>query len=654
MNSPGAARQTTTPMLDALRARRAAHPALTAALAYGLVAVGAAVAAFYALFTQFGFYDDDGTLLVALQAFANGQVLYRDVYAAYGPFFFDVFGGLFELTGWAVTNDTGREIAGVIWIATSVVFGIGAQRLSGRLSLGIGGSIVAFSALGVLASEPMHPQVLIAPLLASIVLLMTIEPGRRPAWLGGAVGALVACLVLTKINVGGYAVGALALAAILTWRPLWRRRWLRWAGIAGLLAAPFLIMYPDLKQEWVRELAALELFSFGAVAVAAHSARPARGEAEAALGRWLLGALVGALAASVAILGLLLLTGPTPSEAYDGIVGQALKLREALMVPLEAPGAAVDWGIFALAGSALALWLRGGRAGSPAWPGLLRVAAGAVIWFTVAGSAPFSISPSGNFIALPMALAWVAALAPVGVRETPYRRFVRVFLPLFAVGQTLQAYPVAGSQVRIASLAFVAVGAICIADGIGQLRSWSAARGWEPLRFEVAGSALALAVATVLGFHAIISAAAAGWVDYSGRTGLPLRGAHLLRLPAPQGEELTELVRLLKKHRCTAFIGFPNVNSLYLFSGIEPPKPNAPGAWPIVLPADQQQRVVDQLRASPRPCAIRDDTLAETAWLHGKPASEVGPLADYIFEDFATEKVVGEFEFQLPKSPERR
>jgi hypothetical protein len=651
VNPPGAAQKTTVPALDRLRALRADHPVATAALAYGLVSIVAVFAAFYALFTQFGFYDDDGTLLVALQAFADGQVLYRDIYAAYGPFFFDVFGGLFALTGWAVTNDTGREIAVVVWIATSVVFGVAAQRLSGRLSLGVGGMVVAFSALGVLAAEPTHPQVLIAPLLAGIVLLVSFEPGRRARWLGAAIGALLACLVLTKVNVGAYAVGAMALAAILTWRPLWRWRWLRWVGIAGLLAAPFLITYPDLRQEWVRELAALELLSLGAIAIASRSARPSGDESEAAMGRWLLGALTGAFFATVLILGLLLLTGTTPSEAYEGIVGQALKLRESLMVPLEAPGAAVDWGIFAVLAAGLSLWLRRGHPGSPAWPGLLRVAAGLVIWFTVAGTAPFSIGPPGNFIALPMALAWVAALAPAGARELPYRRFVRVFLPLLAVTQTLQVYPVAGSQVRIASLAFVAVGAICLADGIGQLRSWSVARGWETLRFEVTGSAVALAIAAILGFHAVLSPAVSGMVTYSGRASLSLRGADLLRLEAPHGEELTELVHLLRKHRCTTFIGFPNVNSLYLFSEIEPPKPNAPGAWPILLSDAQQQRVVDQMRASPRPCAIRDDKLAETAWLHGMPMDEIGPLADYIFNEFETAKTVGEFEFQLPKSP---
>jgi hypothetical protein len=211
----------------------ASHRTATAAIVYGLVAAAAAVAAFVGLFSGFAFYDDEGTLLVALKAFANGQVLYRDIYAAYGPLFFDVFGGFFALTGIAVTSDASRLLVGVDWIATSVLFGLSAQRLTGRLALGVAGMIVAFAALGVFGAEPMHPQVLIAPLLGAITLLIASGPTSRVAWAGAATGALLAGLVLTKVNVGGYAVIAAVVAAVLAWEPLSRRRWLRWLAVAG-------------------------------------------------------------------------------------------------------------------------------------------------------------------------------------------------------------------------------------------------------------------------------------------------------------------------------------------------------------------------------------------------------------------------------------
>lgn len=650
MDEAGAAPQTRTPPLGGAVRWAAGHPKALAATAYGAVALAACAAAFFALFTGFAFYDDEGTLLIAVRAFADGQVLYRDIYAAYGPFFFDVFGGFFALTGIAVTNDASRLLIGVVWVATSIVFGLGVQRLSGRLALGIGGMIVAFAALGVFAAEPMHPQVMIGPLLAGITLLVAVGPTKRVAWAGGATGALLAALVLTKVNVGAYAVAAAVAAAVLAWEPLRRRRWLRGLAVAGLLLLPLAIMYPDLREDWVRQLALLEILSLGAVAIAAQAIRPAVGESSAELRRWLLAALAGGVAALLAILGILLLTGTSVSEAYDGIVTQGLKLRSVFMIPLAAPAAAIDWGIASLIVAGLSVWLRRARGGlSPAWSGLARVVVGAAIWFTVAGVAPLSVGPPGNFIALPMVLAWVAALPPAGSVEPPYRRFARVFLPLLAVCQTLQAYPVAGSQVRIASVTFVAVGAICLADGVGQLRAWSVASGWELPRFQAIAAAGALAIAAILGYHVILSPIASGIVTYRDTPKLPLPGAETLHVAQPQNEEYVQLVELMREHRCTAFIGFPNIDSLYLWSGIEPPKPNPPGAWPIVLPLDQQQRVVDEMRASPRPCAMRNEGLAEAAWLHGTPPDETDPLVNYIFNDFKTVAKVGETEFRVAK-----
>lgn len=629
-----------------MRAWTDTHPTAAAALVYGLVALAAAFTAFFVLFNQFAFYDDEGTLLIAVRAFADGQVLYRDVYAAYGPFFFDVFGGFFALTGIAVTNDSSRLVVGVVWVLSSVGFGVAAQRLSARLLLGVVASIVAFGTLGVLSAEPMHPQVAIAPLLAGITLLVAFGPTRRVAWAGAVTGALLGGLVLTKVNVGGYAVIAAAAAAALTWDPLWRRRWLRWPAIAGLLVLPFLIMLPDLREEWVRQLAALEFLALAAVTIAAHTARPRLGESSADLGRWLLAALAGGFAALMAILAILVLTGPSVSEAYDGIVTQGLKLRSVFMIPLTLPGAAVDWGILAVVAAGLAVWLhRHDRDSGSIWPGLFRVAAGLAIWFTVAGVGPLSLGPGGNYILLPMALAWVAALAPPGVVEAPYRRYARVFLPLLAIGQTLQVYPVAGSQIRMAAVTFVALGAVCVADGFGQLRRWSAGSGWGAPRFEAAATAAALAVAAIFAYHAIASTAATAVLAYRDNQKLPLPGGETLHLAQPQNEEFVRLVDLMREHHCTAFIGFPNVDSLYIWSGIEPPKPNPPGAWPIVLPLDQQQRVVEEMRASPRPCAMRNDGLAEGAWLHGIPPDESDPLVHYIFNDFTKVAEVGEYQF---------
>jgi hypothetical protein len=71
------------------------HPTIVSIVVYALVAMAAAVTAYFTVFTVFAPYDDEGTLLVTLQSFAHGHVLYRDIYSPYGPFSHEVFGGFF-------------------------------------------------------------------------------------------------------------------------------------------------------------------------------------------------------------------------------------------------------------------------------------------------------------------------------------------------------------------------------------------------------------------------------------------------------------------------------------------------------------------------------------------------------------------------------
>ena len=79
-----------------------------------------------------------------------------------------------------------------------------------------------------------------------------------------------------------------------------------------------------------------------------------------------------------------------------------------------------------------------------------------------------------------MLLAWIVALPPAGPRPTPGMRFLRLMLPALAVAETLQAYPVPGSQLGIAAVSFVSVGALCLGDALTELRAWSEVRPASP------------------------------------------------------------------------------------------------------------------------------------------------------------------------------
>lgn len=623
-------------------------PVVRSILVYAGVAMAAAVAAYYAIFTNFAPYDDEGTLLVTVQAFAHGDVLYRDVYTPYGPFYYELFGGLFALTGKAVTTDASRSIVIVLWVGTSLLYGVSVQRLTGRLALGAAGMIAAFAPLVVLANEPMHPQVLCVLLLGAITLLTVFASAKNPARWGAAAGALLAALVLTKLNLGVYAVAAAVLAAVLTLEPLRSRAWIRWPVVVAVVAMPVVVSFRDFNQEWVRNLAAVEVLATAAIVVAAW--RLGERAREEGLARWLLGGVVGFVAASVAIMVAILLTGSSLSDVYDGMVTEALRVREVNMTPLPSTAAAIDWAIAALAVAFLAVRLRRPDAGPPSvWSGGLRILAGVVIWLTIARIAPVALNPSSqNQLSLPTVLAWIAVLPPSGATESQFKRFLRIFLPALAVAQALQVYPVAGSQMGIAALTFVPVGALCIADGLAVLGAWSAERGRDGLeRFGVIATVVLVAFAVDIGVNAIVRPGINSISNYRHNTALPFPGATDLRLPADQVQQYAAMVDALHEHGCTDFIGYPNINSMYLWSGIEPPPPAAPGVWLEALDSEKQQRIVNELRASKHPCVVRSEPRA-ALWLSGREVPD-RPLVRYIFGDFKPVKTVGEFEFLLPK-----
>jgi hypothetical protein len=628
------------------------QPAATAIALYAIVSIGAFLAAYFTIFNEFAPYDDEGTLLVTLKAFVQGHALYREIWSVYGPFYYELFGGFFKLFGLSITTDASRTIVLVVWVGTSLLFGVAAQRLTGRLSLGLTTMIAAFSALAVLANEPMHPQGLCVLILAFFALFAVNGLRGWIGWSGIACGALLAALLLTKVNLGIFAIAATVVALAVSVEPIYRRGWLRWLIIAAFLVMPVAVLDRDLRQAWVRELILLEGLAGIAVLVASRTIRPVREKDGGENTRWLLAAVLGFVAAFVTIVVIVLITGPSLSNVYQGVVKDALGIREVFTSQFPFPaGAALDWAIAAVVAAAIAGGVRLARRDVVPvfWTGLLRAAAGLTILCSVAHIVPVGLNPSAaDPIVVPMLLVWVAAIPPAGVVETAYKRFLRVLLPLVAIAETLQVYPVPGSQVGIASAFFVAVGALCLADSWTDLQAWSEARGGSILRnFSTSVAMVAIALPAAFGLNAIVLPAMSSAVSYHELTKLKLPGAELMHLGTAQVEEYEGLVELLHKNKCTTFVGWPTVNSLYLWSGLEPPLPTIPNGWFYAMKESQQQMAVEELRASPRPCAIVNEELANF-YLQGRPAPST-PLVHYVKQNFEPIEVLGKFEFELPK-----
>ncbi len=626
-------------------------PAVGEVALYASLIVLGLVVAYFTIFSQFQPYDDEGTLLVTLKAFVHGETLYRDVYSPYGPFYYEVFGGLFSLFGLDVTTDASRWITILVWILASLAFGRTVQRLSGRVLLGAGAMIVAFSTLGVLINEPMHPHGLSILMISIFGLLAAVGPGRSGVWRGALAGALLGALVMTKVNLGGFAVAAALLAAVLAVEPLSRRGWLRWLAAAAFLLMPLVVMQRDLSGEDVRNMLLVELLAMTALLIVAWRPRPVPTADDRRTVKWLAAAAAGLVAAMVAIVIVIVLAGTSLGDLYDGAVREALRVRDVLKLILPVSQVSVDWAIASVAVAILTVRLRPWASGRPSlWPALLRVLAGLVIWYSITGIGPIGLHPSAdNRLVLPIVLAWVAVVAPAGGPEPSWKRFLRVLFPAMALGEALQVYPVAGSQVGIAAVTFVPVGGLCIADGLTGLRAWADDGGQlARQRFAAVVPVVTVAIVVQLGVAVLLLPAVGSMQAYRRQKPLDLPGAGQLHLPEANAQVYEELVGLLHQNGCTDFIGYPNVDSLYLWSGIDPPPPAAPGAWIRALDREQQQRIVDELKASSRPCVVRSKSQAEL-WLHGSPPPDL-PLVRYILNDFTTVAEVGEFEIALPRN----
>lgn len=630
----------------------AENPVATAIALYAITAIAAILAAYVGIFSIFAPYDDEGTLLITLKAFVHGDALYKEIWSVYGPFYYELFGAFFKVTGLSITTDASRTIVLIIWVGASLLFGVTAQRLTGRLSLGLTAMIAAFADLTVLANEPMHPQGLAVLLLSAFALCAVSGLGKRVGWSGAACGALLAALLMTKVNLGIFAIAATVVAIAVTVGPIHRRGRLRWILIVLFLAMPTAVMDRDLKQGWVRELLLIEFFAAAAVLVAARTIRPVADEDDGGTFRWVLNAVAGFVVALVAILLIVIITGPSPSEVYEGVVTDALEIRNVLSSAFPFPaGTSIDWAIAAVAASTVVSRLRLSRGeGLPGiWSGVLRAVAGLAILLSVAHIVPVALNPSSaSPVLIPMLLVWVVAIPPVGLTETPYKRLLRVLLPMVAIAETLQVYPVPGSQIGIAAASFVTIGALCLGDAVNELRAWSAARGVSTLQnFGATVAVVAVALPATFGLNAIVLPGASGAVNYHELPKLELPGAELMHLDAPQVEEYSDLVALLHEHDCSTFVGWPSVNSLYLWSGLEAPRPTIPNGWFYAMTEAQQQMAVEELRASPRPCAIVDEELA-APYLHGEPPPSTA-LVHYVRKNFKPITVVGQSTFELPK-----
>lgn len=629
-----------------------------------LGAVGAplAVIAYWPMYGSFASYDDEGDWTIALRSYHLHGSLYHHTYSQCGPFYYQVWSGVFSVTGLPINLDTARAMTLCAWVITVVVIGWATYLLTQRAMVALLAMIVSFLVLASLQGEPMEPAGL-ALLLVACLLLGVAAIARGRDRLGMAVvGAAVPALVLTKENIGVFVAAAVMYGLVVCWPSSRWRRSRQAVGAVILAGVPLTLMAELLGRPWVQRLLAFELVSYAAivVTVAAVLGRPASGTPPRAIrplaAAWCAG---GAAALTAAVTIRALTNGTSLGQLIDGALLAQRHL--ATIFSAEFPLSSLDetWafiGLLGACGYAVLSRVRPGSLSLPAWvPGWLRIVAGAWICVMVAGGLhlPLGVQAQPVTFVQALPLTWLVIIPPPARDGSagPLPVLVRVLVATLAALLTLQVYPVAGSQVPWSGLGLVVAGTLLISDGLRCLSPATttirppAVPRLGPRR----GSALpALVVAALVAGNLVQSTNL--WRDrYASGVPLHLSGAMSIRWPADEVGVERQVTALLRAE-CTTFTSLPGLNKFYFFTGETPPTDLNTTQWMYLEDNTTQQEVVDALERIPRACVLENDMVL-AFWRNGKPVPLSSPLYRYIRTHFVPAQQVGDFAILVRSQP---
>lgn len=572
-------------------------------------------AAAYAYFVVFSrpMSPDEGYLMITVRSFLSEGSLYDTVYTQYGPFYYCYEWFLHAVLSVPLTHDATRWLCAAHWLGAATLLGFAGWRMTGSA---FGGLLVFTQAvvhLAGLATEPGHPQELVALLLAAALWMVAGGKRAMPPLL--ALGGIAALLAFTKINVGVF-FGIAVLLTLRAWGPdrLSRRLW-GWVTMLLCAAAPLVLMRSHLGAEWCRNFSLVLSAAIVGSIVMTHWPSLAPASKGKLHGR----VAVGFLSVAGVLIGVTLATGTSWRGLADGLFLTPLKMSGVALLPLTAPVGVLANAALALAAAISFRWL-GGRANFVVT--LLKGCYAALGLFLWLGEVQAQIL---------WLLPWVWLVgSPVGDQDdgASQNGFARTFLSMAAAWQALQAYPIAGSQVTIATLLLVVSYVVCAADVWRELaaRPWwrGLSAGWPAGRVRLAQAFMVLGLLLVFTNHwcGLRKAQA----HHASLPRLDLPGSHLVRMEAETAGMYRALSGYLRTN-CETFVSYPGINSLHFWSGRPPPTHINGTGWGQLSPG-QQERILQALRESKRPLLVVVEA-AMQSW-NGEGPAPIRPLVRFV------------------------
>ncbi|OBF98414.1 hypothetical protein A5773_09140 [Mycobacterium sp. 852014-52450_SCH5900713] len=614
-------------------------------LAFAALTVAMYPIARYRIFTGFRDYDDEGYMLMSLKSFLNHGWLY-DVFGGYGPFYYEFWGAVFSIFGMSVTNDCGRAATLVVWVLASLLLGLTSWRMTGSIILGLATQLAVFQELSSLSAEPMHPGGLIVLLVSAIMVFSCFVRDRSSYLSMGLLGAAVMALVLVKINVGIFALSAVALACVVSFPAFDRLRWVRPVIEVGFVALPLVLMSSKMSEAWVRQYA----LHVSAAALAVVIVLRARGvDRRDSKELWWLGG--GLLVVGLALFLAILAGGASPSGLTE-MIKVPLRFAGVFSFPLTLPSWTYVLDMSAVAGAlGYRYFARNhGDRSSLTWTwvvsgasiliGLLMAFSG--IFMLVIG--PFVIGSTTPVTRLGLAsLAWVALIQAPG-KSDERTQFARLLLPPLAVLQTLHAFPVAGSQASWSAVLLIPVGALCIANGV-RLAAFSLGdRRLRRTPIVIGAIAVTVAVAVLVSIQFMLGLDR-DRAAYHRAVPLGLPGARDVRVSPKQAADYQATVAAVN-HNCKSFVMLPVMNSFYLWSQQQPPADyKVTVTTPTALfGSDRQQRVIETIRSIEGLCLLENVPLAQRWSRLGAGGMPPGPLVSYLRHGFVPIATFGDYQ----------
>ncbi len=582
---------------------------------------------FYATFNSFGAWDDEGTLLSALKLFAHHGGLYTHVSSPFGPVYFEAFSAVFS---WLPLNlDVGRLTTLAVTLLTSLGFGVAIKMMTRSLIAGIATQAGTFMVLILsFAGESMHPSLMVSFLFAvALIALALVARGQRSTGCM-LLGATLAGLVLTIVNVGAFAAIAFLFTGLALAQPLRQLRLPRAAAAALFIVTPFLVVLVSggqLTDSWIAKYALIVTISAAGIVVVTLD-RDLQGLVH---GRDAYRFLLGGGVMGLLVIVIALITGTQPLDLIRGLVPNPTLFGK-FTVPLAQSWWTEAWALVCLGGAVL--YRRHRNRNSP--PSLLDVWAHVAVGFLILYVAlqQGTVYPGGLLfpasftMALP--LLFFAAIPPVGATDS--ERLARVGVVALALVESFVAYPVAGSQIRWSTVLVVPVGVLCFHDGIHELHPDAAVM--RRIGHHAVSSLLAVVV--VVGGLVWLASFWHGDLaidsrEYHANTPLRLPGSHLIRIPYSQAATLSTLTQAIRM-QCSTFVAVPEMNSFYFWTGESPPTDDWLNSWFYLAGARLQTQVVHRIEGQDRSrfCVLVNPTLWAD-WDQGHPVPQL-PLAQLV------------------------